>query len=393
MKAGYGERVLTPNLDRQVYLAGFDQNRLAEGVHDDLSARAMGLSDGDTTLVICGLDLISLFQNDVREIIQRVQVEFPAARVILAATHTHHGPDTMGIYGPDNKTSGVDPRIMADLKDKITAAIMESLALDRDVGELRTGSVRVPGIAKNARDPAIIDDELTCLQLCASDQKVMVTLMNFPCHPEVLFNTNTQITADYPGVLREEVEAATGAPCIFTSGALGGMMTPDVKEHSFEEAKVMGRVLAAEGLQVLAHAVTQVDFAINIRQVNFSARFNNPLFRLAIRRGLLPEPRDDRGRVTTETNLVQIGDCWWVTVPGELLPKLGLQIKSMLVQAGAGVTGVIGLANDELGYILPKEEFRYPLNPFRPGAHYEETMSISKEIGPRLMAAVEGLFC
>jgi hypothetical protein len=46
---------------------------------------------------------------------------------------------------------------------------------------------------------------------------------------------------------------------------------------------------------------------------------------------------------------------------------------------------VIGLANDELGYILPIEDFKYPWNPFKPGAHYEETNSIGKGITVSVM--------
>jgi hypothetical protein len=60
-------------------------------------------------------------------------------------------------------------------------------------------------------------------------------------------------------------------------------------------------------------------------------------------------------------------------------------------QAGAGVAGVIGLANDELGYILPKEDFRFPLNPFNPGRHYEETMSVGSEIGPLVVEAIQSM--
>jgi hypothetical protein len=52
---------------------------------------------------------------------------------------------------------------------------------------------------------------------------------------------------------------------------------------------------------------------------------------------------------------------------------------------------VIGLANDELGYIIPAEDFKYPLNPFNPGDHYEETNSVSKEVGPKVIEAVRGL--
>jgi hypothetical protein len=60
-------------------------------------------------------------------------------------------------------------------------------------------------------------------------------------------------------------------------------------------------------------------------------------------------------------------------------------------QAGAGTAAVAGLTNDELGYILPQEDYAYPENPFEPGEHYEETMSIGPEAGPRLRRALQQL--
>jgi hypothetical protein len=70
---------------------------------------------------------------------------------------------------------------------------------------------------------------------------------------------------------------------------------------------------------------------------------------------------------------------------------LGLQLKAWMKEAGAQVTGVIGLANDELGYILPAEDFKYPWNPFRPGKHYEETNSIGKDVAPKVMDALHDI--
>jgi hypothetical protein len=171
------------------------------------------------------------------------------------------------------------------------------------------------------------------------------------------------------------------------------MMTPDVVDHTFEEAQEMGLRLAAVGLDALrkADGIVFSDQDLRYKHLLFTAKLQNPLFKIAIRRGLLPDPRDDRGQITGEVNLIQVGDCWLVTVPGELLPKLGLQIKAKLSAAGARVTGIIGLANNELGYILPKEDYRYPLNPLNPKDRYEETMSISKHIGPHLMEAVNDL--
>jgi hypothetical protein len=394
MKLGYAQIEITPALDRPVYLAGFGQNRCAESIHDPLYARMLAISDGATTLVLCALDLIGVFQSDVRDIIQGVRqicefFETSKISIILASTHTHHGPDTMGLWGLDDRTRGVDPLYLADLKDKIIQTIQRSLVLDFEVAAVKSGAVRVPGVAKNARDPEIVDDELTVLQFLDADGRPLSTLFDFPCHPEVLWEHNPHITSDYPASLRRAVEAETGAPCIFFSGALGGMMTPDVQDHSFAEAEAMGLTLAHAGLSLLRESDGASPSTLLFKHREFSAKLQNPLFKIAIRRDLLPEPRDSHGRVTSETNLIQIGDCWLVTVPGELLPKLGLEIKHKLRNAGATVTGIIGLANDELGYILPKQNYRYPLNPLNPKDHYEETMSISKEIGPRLMEAVD----
>lgn len=392
MKLGYAQAIITPTLDRPVYLAGFGQNRRALSIRDQLYARALALSDGETMLVFCALDLIGFFQNDVQEVIQRLQVEHPQAQVILASTHTHHGPDTMGLWGPDDRTRGVDPVYLDLLKDKIVQTIHNALKLEWEVVFAKAASVSVPGIAKNARDPEVVDDELTVLQLLNAHRRPLITVFDFPCHPEVLWEHNPHITSDYPASLRQIVEAETGAPCIFFSGALGGMMTPDVIDHSFEEAKAMGEKLAKVGLALLEYKQsTDAETHLQCVKQSFSAKLQNPLFKIAIRRGLLPEPRDRSGRVTTEVNLIQIGDCWLVTVPGELLPKLGLEIKNKLRAVGAPVVGIIGLANDELGYILPKENYRYPLNPLNPKDHYEETMSISKEVGPKLMDAVDKL--
>jgi hypothetical protein len=130
---------------------------------------------------------------------------------------------------------------------------------------------------------------------------------------------------------------------------------------------------------------------VSIEKKIISAKLTNILYKLAFRRKLLPDVRDKNGCITTEVNLIKIGGLWLATVPGELLPKLGLQLKAWMKEAGAQVTGVIGLANDELGYILPVEDFKYPWNPFKPGAHYEETNSIGKDITPKVMGALREL--
>ncbi len=398
MKIGYAQQFITPSLDKPVFLAGFGNNRRAETIHDELSVRALSMHTAELSLVLCALDLIGFFRPDVQDVIRQVHNNHPGLQIVIASTHTHHGPDTMGLWGPDDKTRGVDADYLLNLKAKILETVLASLsetptALSTGLkpASVKTTSVHVPGLVKNARNPDILDDELSLLQFLAGDQKPLATIFNFPCHPEVLWEHNPHISADYPGYLRNEVERVTGAPCIFFSGALGGMLTPDVKDHSFEEAESMGKKLAAEGLKALQQTGLQSQpVKISLQKKEVQVKLTNILYKVAFMRKLLPDVRT-KGKITTEVNLIKVGDLWLATVPGEMLPKLGLALKASLKEAGARVAGVIGLANDEVGYILPAEDFKYPLNPLNPGAHYEETNSISKAVGPKVMQAVLSL--
>ena len=412
MNIGYAQQIITPSLDKPVYLAGFGNDRRAETIHDDLYARALAIQTEQTTLVLVALDLIGFFRPVVYEVIEKVNR--PDVQIIIASTHTHHGPDTMGLWGPDQKTRGVDEVWMSATKQKIVDGIHASLSdastrlsTSLEPASVKWASVHVPGLVKNARNPEILDDELTLLQFTTADGRPLTTLFNFPCHPEVLWDMNPNLTSDYVHYLREEVEQQTDAPCIFFSGALGGMMTPDVKYHSFEEAESMGRKLAEEGLKALSAVTLQTaddrpqtadkeavggqSSAVRFEKRIIKAKLTNILYKLAFGRKLLPDVRDKKGYIATEVNLIKIGGLWLATVPGELLPKLGLQLKAWMKEAGAQVTGVIGLANDELGYILPVEDFKYPWNPFKPGKHYEETNSIGKDIAPKVMDGLKEL--
>ncbi len=394
MKIGYAQNVITPSLDRPVYLAGFGQNRRATTIHDDLYVRALAIQTEDITLMLVALDLIGFFRPDVLQVFETLQAskafKVPNPQIVIASTHTHHGPDTMGLWGPDDKTRGVDEVWMSATRQTIADTIAASV-VDLRPASAKWTSVHVPGLIKNARNPEILDHELTLLQFVSEDETPLLTCMNLPCHPEVLWEHNPNITADYVHTLREETERRTGAPCMFFAGALGGMMTPDVKDHSFEEADSMGRKLAEEGVKALEVTSANQQPGVSIKKKEIKAKLTNPLYKIAFWRKLLPDVRDRNGHVTTEVNLIQIGGLWLATVPGELLPKLGLQLKAWMKEAGAQVTGVVGLANDELGYILPVEDFKYPWNPFKPGKHYEETNSIGKDIGPSVMAGIRSL--
>jgi hypothetical protein len=384
LQLGYARQPITPDLDRPVFLAGFGNNRRATDIHDDLWIRALALRDADHTIVLTALDLIGLSRVHVLEIEQRSTAINPGMQLLLACTHTHHAPDTLGLWGPDDMTCGVDAVYLARLKDQVVETVCYALQEVQPVETVKSAATPIAGWMKNYRDPDIVDNELTCLQFSATD-RVLATIAIFPCHPEVLWSENPVITSDYPHTLRRTIEEQTHAPCLFFSGALGGMQSPDVPERNFENAEAMGVALAQAGLQALTEAEPQGVEAFTHLRREYSVPLTNPVFYAAQQRGLLPSIVRGDGTLLTETNLLKIGATWFITAPGELLPKLGLALKVDLHRSGACEAAVIGLLNDELGYILPIEEFVFPDNPFEPGDHYEETMSIGPEAGPRLL--------
>jgi hypothetical protein len=68
---------------------------------------------------------------------------------------------------------------------------------------------------------------------------------------------------------------------------------------------------------------------------------------------------------------LRIGSLVVATIPGEFLPKLGLDLRKAMP---GKYKMIFGLTNDELGYLIPADDWR-------PKTEYEETMSVGKEAG------------
>ncbi len=69
----------------------------------------------------------------------------------------------------------------------------------------------------------VADDTVTVARITGADGKITATLVNYACHPTTLAWDNTAISPDYVGAMREVVEQATGAPCLFVQGASGDL--------------------------------------------------------------------------------------------------------------------------------------------------------------------------
>ena len=86
-----------------IYLAGFGDKRLATGKHDDLWARAVVLEYGQTRIAVVAIDFIGYYSEGgyygVNHIQKLIDPKLGIQEVLVASTHNHEGPDTIGAWG------------------------------------------------------------------------------------------------------------------------------------------------------------------------------------------------------------------------------------------------------------------------------------------------------
>ena len=88
-----------------------------------------------------------------------------------------------------------------------------TLAADRELD--------VDGRALVGCNPAAVADDTVTIGRLSVDGAVRGTLVNYACHPTTLAWQSREVSPDYVGAMREIVESATGAPCLFVQGASG----------------------------------------------------------------------------------------------------------------------------------------------------------------------------
>ncbi len=379
LRAGVARADISPA--RLPYLAGYAINRRALDVHDPITATALVLDYNGERVALVSVDLIGLFRPAVLQIRRQVKL-VPGNRIHIAATHTHSGPDSMGMWGPDLLTSGVDKAWYAGMKDRL-ARLVDEAAEKLTPAQFRVGSIELTGVAKNWRIN-VLDTTLTTLQLQARDGKPLATVVNYAVHPEVM-NRST-MTADMVHFMRQEIESRVGGLSLFLNGALGGMVSPDPRKDAdpWAECERLGRMMGDHAVRSVEKQQWLDEMPIRQQTRVFRVPLENPRFILAHQAGVFAESIGNKTHeVTTEVHRLTLGPLEIVTMPGEVFPALGLQVRGRMLSP---FRMPVGLCNDELGYIMPESDFGLRLY------RYESSVSVGPLVGPRMMEAI-GVLC
>jgi len=412
-----------------IWIAGFSNQRAANGVHDDVWARVVVFDDGQNRLALVSLDAIGFRHDDVVDIRKQIPAQAEIDYALISSTHTHESNDLIGIWGETPFRSGVNEDNMQYIKNQVLKAI--SLA----AGNLRPANLLIAqdltgaeAMVQDTRDPIVMDPGLRMIQAVDKETNATLgTLVAWANHPETLWSDNLYISSDFPHYLREGIEkgvyngeelvqAGLGGVAVYINGAIGGLMTTRASmplddpfldttytEASFDKAKAQGDRLAMLALSALENPDTLVQQAsLSVRAKTMNLPLDNNMFRLASMMGVLDFGMTGWFKTRTEVAAFTVGPASFISVPGEIYPEIvnggveapeGQDFPISAVEdpplrdlMPGDYKFVIALANDEIGYILPKSQWDVDL-PFtyaREKAPYGEENSLGPETAPLL---------
>jgi hypothetical protein len=285
LRAAACRRVITPvvgvNHSDPIFLAGFNEDFHAEGVHDDLWVRGIVLESRGVKIALMTLDLVGYFHNEVETIRSLVDPARGFDSIVVTSTHNHEGPDTLGLWGPDQTRSGVDLGYLDFVNDEVARCIHEAddalapaeirfatgssrgaslepwpdLVADGEVLQALSidlslvggeGVLEVEGDAGPVINPSVPTLQIRRRRTPGDHARavldwvfrggarpdprgrddVIATVVNFASHPESLGDENHLLSSDYPHYLREALESRYGGVAIFLAGDLGVLQGP-----------------------------------------------------------------------------------------------------------------------------------------------------------------------
>lgn len=431
------------------------------GVKDDTWARAVVMESGDETVAMVSLDVVGLFNIEVQRARAEMKVRYPEMDVdelVVSSTHTHEGVDTMGYWGQLYlNTDGKFPAYQAFIRSQIIDAVHDAW-MEREAASVKIATGAPPVFIRDSRPPQVKDPEVLVAQFIREDKdkdededkgSTIGTLVNWSNHPEAQGSDNPLVSSDFPHMTREVLEEELGGTAVYFSGAVGGLQTPlgvDIPPYesniSWDRTYAIGEMVARSAIAALADAKPIEIEEVRAQRRVFYLDSDNNVLRALNARGIFDIPTFFNGeswgsdpaghregikaeeagpQIQTEMVGVELDGpkgpaAVFMTVPGELSPEieLGGYGRPECPEADTGRpyepvirdqfetdnVFVLGLGQDELGYIIPGYDFHLTSVPFdgEDGTgpvpvggleaeycgegHYEETVSISSVFAP-----------
>jgi hypothetical protein len=395
LRGGCAKIDITPPLG--ILLIG-SKGQPSDAIRDPLFAKAMVLTDGSETVALVSADLLYTPMEEITGPVRalvREKAGIPEKNIMVCATHTHSGPEVFTRSKvPDEgrmpaeqidraylqvlvrkmadavvmahrnmqdvkigAATGALPEvlfnrrfIMNDGKAQMAFTVPEAVAATRRVqrgDDGRTKAVFTLPPAQAPRQFGPIDPTVLALRMEDAEGRALGSMIGFGCHPVCIYpHLSTTISADYPAHATRVVEQIEGGTSLFLLGLAGNTVPLRRNAGPCEQ---MGKALGGEALKRLQTIAVTDDVTLQAATRELSLPLRPPAASDS------PDAPAKPDRITTEIQVLRLGETYLVGLPGEILVEVGLSIRD---RAGLDHLFVVTLANDAVGYVCHRQAYQ-----------------------------------
>ena len=225
---GVGRSVITPKIG--TYLAGYRPDLVSTAINDELSATAFYFKQGEVSALLVSITVCEIATDLSTKIREDIEAKYGIKKdaCILHATHTHSGPNLMGMYGwGDIDEAYLNEIFLPKLNEAIQAALdsVSPVTMAIATGESLVGINRRE---LNERNEIILgqnpwgsfNPKMTILSFKGELGELRANIIHYGAHGTAS-GANSEITRDWSGVMTDVLEAESGAVTAFVNGAEG----------------------------------------------------------------------------------------------------------------------------------------------------------------------------
>ena len=268
-RLGYVARGITPPVGIYHRMWGAATHDRSTGVHRDLEAAVFTFAPVEETsqkpaFVLIALDHCLFWPPEMQRLKQTIHqlTGIPECNLVVTFSHTHGA----GLMDPSRKHLPGGEWIapyLADLAQVLGEMVHDALAESERVtityatGRCDMAQHRDHWDAESKQfvcgyNPGgPVDDTVLVARVTDEAGHALETIVNYGCHPTTLAWENTLISPDYPGAMRETVEEATSAPCVFLLSPCGDVGPKEAQQGGVHVADRNGRQLGYAALSAL----------------------------------------------------------------------------------------------------------------------------------------------
>lgn len=382
---------------------------------NDLKVRVIALNDGSGrgTTVFAVLDAYGLANNDVREIRSRIADYAKKNNIVsvnVAVLHQHSAVDTFGMNGDIvkavllnpviNLVNGISGKKVMDTHNgkndtfqnnlfDVTVKTIKTAVEGMETGTLKFGTVDYAEYIRDKRAPYdSLDTNLNRFRFIPDNLESKETWFSTSViHCVGNGVQGTEITADYPYYMEKYINEKEDANFMLLMGAeLATSQNYDTFTEEEKASDVKNYMILGEKLgERLTRIENEQDVAplLNITHKEITFEIENKIMYLAAKAGLFENQAietKDGLKVVSEIGYCEIGTNLAIAlIPGELEASIaygnsldaneswtGTDWKYDSMQKIVGEDRkllVFGLCNDQIGYIVPSNDYMPMLVP------------------------------